>query len=153
VVTASLLNDTTERGSDGVWTETWQFGECDPLGTYRFHVTGTADKGSGPAPYSVISNEFDLQPTAPLTFDPPGVAGGKARLVVRYPDPGAGVLLALPRRVRSGSALLKITPPGGSPSAVTAYPDAERLRFTGPAPPGSAVEVVSIQDGCGNSGP
>jgi hypothetical protein len=153
VGTEEGLNDTTEHASDHVWTETWQFGACDPTGTYRFHVTGVADKGSGPAAYEVTSNEFELQPTAPLTYDLPSVSGGTARLLARYPDPGANVLLALPKRVRTGSAQLKVTPPGGSPSVVTAHPDAERLRFTAPAAPGSAVEVVSIEDGCGNSAP
>jgi hypothetical protein len=154
VGTEEGLNDTTELGSDGVWTETWQFAQCDPTGTYRFHVTGMADKdGSGAAPYELTSNEFELQPTAPLTFDPPSVSGGTARLLARYPDPGANALLALPKRVRTGSAQLRVTPSGGSPTVVTAHPDAERLRFTAPAAPGSAVEVVSVDDGCGNVAP
>ena len=32
--------DTAQHGSGDVWTETFQFDRCKPLGTYRFHVTG-----------------------------------------------------------------------------------------------------------------
>ena len=62
--------DTTAFDDDtGEWTETWQFGECDPLGQYRFVVTGVADKGSGAAPYTVTSGRSTLTATAPLAVD------------------------------------------------------------------------------------
>jgi neutral ceramidase len=131
------------------WTETWQFGACDPLGSYRFHVTGMADKdGSGAKPYTVDSQPFTLEKTPPLTFDPPSVAGGSASVVARYPDPGADVLVALDRRVRSGKATLSVN---GSP--VEAQPDSDRLRFTAPVPAGASVSVTAVEDACGNSGP
>ena len=92
----------------GEWTETWQFDECDPLGDYRFVVTGVADKGSGAAPYTVTSDEFELTATAPLAVDAPSVTGTTATVVARYPDPGPDALIALPRRVRTGAPTLTV---------------------------------------------
>ena len=94
--------DTTVLGADRVWTETWQFGTCDPLGTYRFRVTGVADTGAGPAPYEVASAPFQLLPTPPLVPASPVVEGGQVSVTATYADPGNDALLALPRRVRSG---------------------------------------------------
>ena len=150
-------SDTTQwddRDEAKTWTETWQFGTCDPPGRYRFHVTGRASRATGapPEPYQVTSRAFDLTPIASLQLIDWTVSGGSARVRVRYPDPGAS-LLALPRRVRSGSAMLRITPPGGAPGTVRAEPDAGRLAFTAPAADGSAVELESVEDSCGNTGP
>jgi neutral ceramidase len=153
VATDDTEFDTTERSQDGVWTETWQFGECDPLGSYRFMVRGMADRGSGVEPYELASQPFELGPTAPLAASTPSVAGGVASVTATYPDPGDGALLALPRRVRSGDALLRVTEPGGAQAEVTAEPDAGRLRFTTPVPDGSTVELLEVRDGCGNEGP
>ena len=140
--------DTTALGDEGVWTETWQFGECDTLGTHRFHVQGVADRGAGPEPYEVTSQSFVLQPTAPLGHLFPEVGGGVVTVAGIYPDPGAEILVALPRRVRSGSATLEV-----DGVEVEAPIDAERLLFTAPAPDGAAIEVVDIDDGCGNATP
>ena len=141
--------DTTAFDEDtGEWTETWQFTECDPLGTYRFRVTGQADRGSGVEPYSVTSRSFELRRTAPLTFDAPVVSGGTATVVARYPDPGAAALVALPRRVRSGFATLLV-----NGQEQRAGLDSARLRFTAPVPAGATVSVKEVVDGCGNATP
>ena len=147
VATDDAEVDTTAL-DEGVWTETWQFGPCDSLGTYRFLVRGVADKGSGPAPYEVASEQFELQRTAPLAPGAPVVADGQASVTATYPDPGPLALVALPRRVRSGVATLTVN---GSP--VQAPIDAARLRFTAPVPSGASVSVASVDDGCGNVGP
>ena len=155
VGTEEGLYDTTHFDEDsGVWTETWQFGECDPLGTYRFVVKGVADKGSGPAPYEVTSVSFELRPTLALQPAAPVVAGGKASVLVRYPNPGAA-LVALPRRVRTGEATFTVDPPGApGPEDVPAALDDERLNFVADGvPDGSAVNVNSVEDSCGNRGP
>ena len=140
--------DTTALGADGVWTETWQFDTCDPLGTYRFRVTGVADRGAGPAPYEVTSAPFQLLATPPLQPASPVVEGGQASVTATYADPGADALLALPRRVRSGSATLSVN---GSP--LQAPIDGELLRFRAAVSPGAQVSVTGIDDGCGNTGP
>jgi hypothetical protein len=140
--------DTTALGDDGVWTETWQFGACSTLGTYRFLVRGVADKGAGPAPYEAVSQPFTLGPMTPLQVTDLDVSGGVARVTAVYPDPGAGALISLPRRVRGGFATLK-----AGAATVTARPDAGRLRFQAAVPEGAPVEVVRVQDGCGNALP
>ncbi len=142
-----FLDTTVFDEGTGVWTETWQFGECDPLGTYRFVVTGVADKGSGPAPYTVTSDEFELTAMPPLVVDPVSVTGTTATVVARYPDPGPDALIALPRRVRKGSATLDV-----NGDSVKAELDGERLRFTAPVPAGATVSVDGVQDECGNTG-
>ncbi len=138
--------DTTAFDDDtGVWTESWQFGECDPLGQYRFVVTGVADKGAGPEAYTVTSDTFVLGATAPLAVDPVNVTGTTATVVARYPDPGPDALIALPRRVRTGTAALDV-----NGHTVQAGLDAEKLRFTAQVPPGATVSVTDLDDGCGN---
>ena len=135
--------------TDKTWTETWQFAECDPLGTYRFHVTGVAKTdASAPHDYTVDSDSFTLAKTDPLTFDAPAIASGSASFAARYPDPGPDILLALPRRVRTGTAKVTVN---GTP--VDAQLDAQKLRFTAPADPGDTVAVTDVDDGCGNTAP
>ena len=68
-------------------------------------------------------------------------------VVARYPDPGPAALIALPRRVRTGTATLDVN---GQP--VQAGLDGDRLRFTAPVPAGATVSVDQVQDGCGNEG-
>jgi hypothetical protein len=76
------------------------------------------------------------------------VEGGRASVTATYPDPGNDVLLALPRRVRSGSAALSVN--GSSLQAPIA---ADLLRFEVAVSPGAQVSVTRIDDGCGNTGP
>src|SRR5256885_12099104 len=78
--------DTTVHAGDGTWTETFQLGACTRAGTYRFAVTGRADKGDGPAPYAVTSQPFEVRPLT-LVAGPVQLAGGVARVTLRYPDP------------------------------------------------------------------
>jgi hypothetical protein len=142
-----FLDTTAFDDGTGEWTETWQFGECDPLGDYRFVVTGVADKGSGAAPYTVTSQEFELTSMAPLAVDAPSVAGTTATVVARYPDPGPDALISLPRRVRTGTAELTV-----NGQSRTAQLDGDRLRFTASVPNGATVSVDEVTDGCGNTG-
>jgi neutral ceramidase len=141
--------DTTsfDQASDA-WTETWQFSACDPLGTYRFRVTGMAVRSAGAAPesYAVTSDSFELGPAEPIEVVQAGVSGTTARVVARYPNPG-DPLVALPRRVRDGTATITLA--GGN--EVTATPDANRLGFEAKVPPGASVQSISVTDGCGNS--
>jgi hypothetical protein len=144
------FSDPVERDSDDVWTETYQFGHCDPLGTYRFHVRGRANRGDGAKPYDLISRPFELGATAPLQVRPPAVGDGQATLRALYPDPGKETLLALPRLVGTGSALLEVTA-NGRTRRVTAAADGDRYLFSAPVPAGATVRVVRVQDGCGNA--
>ena len=81
------------------------------------------------------------------------VANGSASVTAEYPDPGAA-LVALPKRVRTGHAILTVDPPGAAaPRDERADLDSDRLEFVAPTPAGSAVTGKSVQDGCGNTGP
>jgi neutral ceramidase len=153
--------DTTAREANtDVWREVWQFGHCDPLGTYRFHVTGVAntDGDSEREPYTSTSRSFELRRTAPLQVIDATVAGGTARVRARYPEPASvqpapqypvmGALISLPRRVSTGTATLRV---GGQD--VVAHPTPDGLAFEAAVPPGSTIDSVSVTDGCGNSGP
>jgi hypothetical protein len=148
--TDDSFQDTTERTGRDVWTETVQFTECDALGRYRIVVDGLADKGSGVQPYRVVSNPFAVG-AVKLEAGTPTVEGGVARVRGLYPAPAAGSLLAVPRLVRSGSALLRVTPPGGTATTVTARPEEATGAFAANVPAGSKVEVLSITDGCSNA--
>ncbi len=133
----------------GTWTETWQFSNCEPLGTYRFVATGIAVKvdGGAPEPYAATSGAFELGSFGPLQIIDSSVTGNVARVRARYPDPGADSLLALPRRVRDGEATLSLS----NGQTVTATPDSRRLAFEAKVPPGQTISDISVTDGCGNS--
>ncbi|HEX6117381.1 MAG TPA: neutral/alkaline non-lysosomal ceramidase N-terminal domain-containing protein [Solirubrobacterales bacterium] len=134
----------------GAWTETWQFSSCEPLGTYRFVVTGRAVTAPAGAPeeYAATSDEFELGPTEPLEVIDAVADGGVARVRARYPDPGPAIL-ALPRRVRDGEA--RITLAGGR--EVVARPDDQGLGFEARVPAGAQIADVAVTDACGNSTP
>jgi hypothetical protein len=140
--------DTTVHAGDGTWTETFQFDRCTTPGDYRFAVTGRADKGSGPAPYSVASRPFTVGALT-LQADPVQLAGGVARVVLRYPDPGAA-LLALPRLVEDGTATLQLVSASGARRTVTARFDPATGAFAAPAPGAVSARLVHAADGCGN---
>src|SRR4051812_17816497 len=113
--------DVTERAGDDTWTETFQLDQIAAPGTYRFAVTGRADRGEGPQPYALTSRTFTVAPL-PLRPAEPVLRDGVASVLVRYPDPGASPL-ALPRLVRTGSARLRLTRSDGSARLVEALPD------------------------------
>ena len=48
----------------GNWTETWQFSNCEPLGTYRFVATGRAVTAPGGAPERLHRDVGDLRARA-----------------------------------------------------------------------------------------
>ncbi|HEX8085898.1 MAG TPA: neutral/alkaline non-lysosomal ceramidase N-terminal domain-containing protein [Solirubrobacteraceae bacterium] len=148
--TDDSYQDATERTGRDVWTETVQFGECDPVGRYRIVVDGMADKGSGVQPYRVVSGEFDVT-TAKLEGGAPTVEGTTASVKGRYPAPPAESLLATPRLVRTGTALLSVTAPDGTATTVSAKPDPASGAFAATVPAGSKVELVRLTDGCGNT--
>jgi neutral ceramidase len=149
VATDDSYRDTTERSAGDLWTERYQFTQCSPTGTYRFVATGRADRGGGPAPYTATSRTFTLGAIS-LTAQRPTVSGRTARFVALYPDPGKEALLALPRRVRSGSAVLEVRRRGRRTTQVLARPDRERLAFVATVPAGSTVRVLGVHDSCGN---
>lgn len=140
-----------DRGSD-VWTETFQTGTCDPIGSYRFRVTGKANKGEGEVDYTLTSDPFEVGKLTGLTGGPVTIDGTSARVTAEYPNPGPQALLSLPRRVRTGTVTLAVTPSGGGPSTdVIATPDTLGLQFRATVATGSTATVKSIQDGCGNT--
>lgn len=146
------FQDITERTrEDGSWTETFQFSDCDPLGTYRFHVRGQADRGNGPEPYEAVSRTFELGATT-LTPQPPVVSGSVAVVRATYPDPGDGTLMATPRFASTGQALLEVTSPDGRDRRMRVAADPSRLAYVASVSQGSTVRVLSVVDGCGNRG-
>jgi hypothetical protein len=61
-------------------------------------------------------------------------------------------LMALPRRVRTGYALLRLKRPNGEIVERIAWPLApDRLEFVGTVPPAAKIQSVSVEDGCGNT--
>jgi hypothetical protein len=146
VATDDTYADIVERDEQDVWTETYQFGECARPGRYRFHVTGHADRGDGPAAYALDSDPFRVKRLKTLTVEPPVVRGRRVTLRALYPDPGKEALLALPRRVVSGRALLK-----AGRRKVRARPTKLGV-FRARVPKGAQVTLLSLRDRCGNTG-
>ena len=152
IATDDGFQDITERTrDDGSWTETFQFADCDPVGTYRFRVRGRADKGDGPEPYEAVSREFEVGP-ATLRSQPVQVSGSVATVRAIYPDPGEATLMATPRLVGTGQAVLEVTAPGEEARRLRVAADPAKLAFVADVPAGSSVRVLSVTDGCGNSG-
>ena len=151
VATDDSFFDTTERSPEDLWSERFQFDECAPTGLHRFLVTGSADRrAGGPVPYELSSAPFRVE-VASIKAAEPVVAGGRASVTATYPDPGKEILLALPRRVRSGHAVLDVTHRGRT-TRVRAGLDPARLAFVADVPAGAGVRVVEVRDGCGNHG-
>src|SRR3954470_18642430 len=148
VATDDTFADTTARSAGNTWTETFPLDRCSAPGPYRFAVTGRADKGSGPAPYSLESRTFTVRALTLQAADPI-VRDGVASVLVRYPDPGAA-LLALPRLVEDGSATLRVTDAAGRSRLVTARPDAATGTLSAGAPGAVSAALVSARDACGN---
>lgn len=146
------LRDTTEV-SGTTWTDTWQFGECDVLGTYRFRVTGDADRGGGVRAYEIVSNTFSLKKLAPLQLGKLTVSGHHiARVMVTYPDPGKDVLIAVPRLLRSGRVTLAYRGASGHYRTINAKAPKGDANWSVRLPRGARnVSVRLAKDRCGNT--
>ena len=143
--------DTVSVDAEDVWTEVYQFDHCAPTGSYRFVVTGNANRGLGLEPYRLVSDAFELQALS-IALGDVQVSNGTALVRATYPDPGPQALLALPRLVRSGQAALRVTPSEGEPRTVIVDVDHDLAAFTIDVEEGSEVEVLGVRDGCGNTG-
>jgi neutral ceramidase len=156
VATEDSLYDTTEVHGDTqgneVWTHTFEFHECVPLGTYRFVVRGRADKGGGVQPYTVRSKTFEVRRSTGIKTYSKKVDGTTARVRAEYSGFAAQPLTGLPLRVRSGFAIVRVHAPGGAVNDVIAPIDPKGLEFDARVPAGSTIDVVSIEDACGNTG-
>ena len=153
VATEDSVLDTTRHNRDDTWTETWQFTECDSTtGRYRFHVRGRANKGDGEvSDYEVTSDPFRLEPAAIKSYSTT-VSGGVARVRAEYEGLPDNAIAVLPRRVRHGFAIVRVTRPGGAVEDVVALPDSNGLEFRASVPNGSTASTVLIRDACGNTG-
>jgi neutral ceramidase len=143
--------DILEREPESdVWTTTFQTTDCMPAGKYRFLIRGRADKGNGAEDYRIESDPFEI---TPMTKIAPTltVKGRRARVTAIYPDPGEDILLALPRRVRSGSALLGVKKGRAKEKRVRARLTKDRLAFSARVPRGAKVRVIRVKDACGNT--
>jgi neutral ceramidase len=128
VATDDGVQDTVTRTEGDVWTQRFQVGVCDPLGDYRFVVTGRSARG----PYTVTSRPFRVEALrlrATLA---------KRRVTATYPDPGKDVLTWLPRAVTRGTSVLRV---GGRRMRA-------RLGRTVP----KHARLLGVRDGCGNVG-
>ena len=151
VSTEDSVMDTTRHAADDSWTETWQFTECDALGTYRFHVRGRANKGPGAADYETISKPFELRRASIKSYSTT-VADGVVRVRAEYEGLPDSALAVLNRRVRHGVAVVHVTRPGGASEEIIAPIDSKGLEFRVSAPGATSASVVSIEDACGNTG-
>jgi len=157
VATEDSVADILELDDEAnVWTETLQLDASTRPGTYRFLVRGRAERGGSLAraaaePYTVRSCTFAVHRLETIAPGKPRVSGKRARVTASYPDPGEDILIALPRRVRSGRATLRVERPGGDAERVVAKPDAGRLAFTAAVPRGSDVRVIEVRDAAGNT--
>jgi neutral ceramidase len=147
VATEDTFFDTTQRAAGDVWTETFQFDNCWPTGTYRFHVTGRAVKAllAAPSAYTLDSSSFTL---GALTIAPgtPTVSAGVASVRPLYPDPGNGALVSLPRLVMSATVNLTLSD-GRVKRAFDADHDGVYTANVGSA----SVTKVTVIDDCGNT--
>ena len=152
VTTDDGFYDILERDPEtDVYTTTFQTTDCMRAGSYRFLVRGRADKGGGPEDYTVASDPFEL---TPITNIAPSlsVTGRKARVTALYPDPGKeDALLALPRRVRTGFAVLGVKKGDRKERRVRARLTRDKLSFKARVPREAAVRVIRVKDGCGNT--
>ncbi|WP_205699331.1 neutral/alkaline non-lysosomal ceramidase N-terminal domain-containing protein [Conexibacter sp. SYSU D00693] len=142
----------TTRLVRGTWTETLQLDACQPLGTYRLRATGRADRGRGVAPYTATSRPFVVRALAldadPVQVSPRGVVTVRAR----YPDPGAGALLAQERFVTTGRARLRVDPRGRARArTVVARPKAAKGTLEVRVGRRARVRLLGVRDGCGNA--
>jgi neutral ceramidase len=151
VSTDDSVVDTTQRTSDTVWNERWQFTECDAPGRYRFVVRGVAAKTGPQAPYTTTSRPFEVT-RAGISVYSKKVENGVARVRAEYTSLPTDALTVLNRRVRHGFAVLRVTRPGGASEEVIAPIDSKGLEFATRVPAGASVDVVSIEDACGNTG-
>jgi neutral ceramidase len=151
VTTDDGFYDILERDPEtDVWKTTFQTTGCMPVGSYRFVVRGRADRGDGPEKYRLESDPFAL--TRITNIAPAlSVTGRRARVTATYPDPGEKeALLALPRLVRSGVAILGVKRARRPEKRVRAHPTADRLAFEARVPRGATVRVIRVKDACGN---
>ncbi len=133
-----------------VWTTTFQTTNCMRAGTYRFLIRGRADKGNGPEPYRIESEPFVLTPITNLA-PTLTVTGRTARVTALYPDPGEeDTLLALPRRVQNGVAILGVKKGKRPERRVRAPLTDDKLAFEARVPRSAAVRVIRVKDACGN---
>ncbi|MEA2386406.1 MAG: neutral ceramidase [Thermoleophilaceae bacterium] len=143
--------DILEREPESdIWTTTFQTTDCMAAGKYRFLVRGRADKGNGAEDYRIESDPFEITPIkniAPTLT----VTGRRVRVTAIYPDPGKDILLALPRRVRSGSALLGVKRGSGKEKRAWAKLTKDRLAWSARVPRGAKVRVIRVKDACGNT--
>ena len=142
VATDATFHDTVRRDAGNVYVETYHFGHCDPLGDYRFLVTGRAYNGSAITTYRTESETFELEPLV-LEADAPTTADGVTTVRARYPSPGAEALIYAPRIVTTGSAEFRS---GDEVESVAPTQDGF-FRITSDAPPA----LVGVVDGCGNA--
>lgn len=148
------LRDTTAL-HNGTWTETWQFDECDLEASYRFHVTGEADRGAGVKPYELTSSTFRLGPLPDLSIGKVTVNPHRiASVLVTYPDPGKSTLLALPRLLRKGRVVFAYFDRHARYRTATAKPPKATAMWTARLGRGAHnVSVRLAKDRCGNSQP
>jgi neutral ceramidase len=151
VSTEDSVMDTTRHAADDSWTETWQFTECDALGTYRFHVRGKAVQSGPASDYEVISNPFELRRASIKSYSTT-VSNGAVHVRAEYEGLPSAALAVLNRRVRHGFAIVRVTRPGGAQEDVIAPIDSAGLEFRASVPNGSTASVLSIEDACGNTG-
>ncbi len=145
--------DILERDPEtDVWTTTFQTTECMRAG----HATASSSaaartRARAPTDYRLESDTFKLAPITNLT-PTLAVNGLTARVTALYPDPGEeDTILALPRRVRSGWAVLGVKRKGRKQEKrVRARLTKDRLAFQARVPRGAKVRVIRVSDGCGN---
>lgn len=148
----SVMDTTQVDHKTGVWTETWQFTECDALGRYRFHVRGRAVRdGPEEGDYEAISEPFTLT-RAGIGIYSTKVENGVARVRAEYTGLPNNALAVLNRRVRHGVAILRITRPGGASEEVEAPIDSRRIEFARSIPAGASATALAVEDLCGNTG-
>jgi neutral ceramidase len=143
--------DTTQL-EEGTWTETLQLDHCSPTGTYRFRVSGVADRGSGGTPYTVVSRTFEVGAlklqAAPATVSRSGVVS----VAAEYPDPGPEALVSMPRAVVTGRARVRVLRRGGRRArTVVARPKEAKRSLEVRVPRGSKVRLLGVRDACGNT--
>jgi neutral ceramidase len=137
------VQDTVTRAKGDVWTQRFQVGECDPVGDYRFVVTGRSAAGA----YSVTSQTFRVERIALRA------TLARTKVTATYPDPGKEILTALPRRVRSGTVVLRAGKRRVRTSSTPARSPARRRQAPQPTSPASRTAPSSAREKRGGRRP